>query len=149
MTWCCWWNICCSSQTHLGSKLFCAQGMGGSCSKNQSCGGWQGHLEIFEFNPCSGPCPNEFWISPKTLMPTFLSDLCQCLSTHGREVSSHFWIEFPVFQNLYLLPLVLSPLRKVWLSSLLPHCVFLHSGECVYNDVMSKALLEARLVLAE
>lgn len=35
MTWCCLWNICCSSQTHFRSKLICAQGMGRSCSQSQ------------------------------------------------------------------------------------------------------------------
>lgn len=149
MTWCCLWNICCSSQTHFGSKLFCAQGMGRSCSQNHRVVEVGKDIWRSESNTCSGPCPIEFWISPKMVMPDFLGNLCQCLSTHGRKVSSYFWIEFPVFQNLYLLPLVPSPLRRVWLSSLLPHCVFLHSGECVYNDVMSKALLESRLVHAE
>lgn len=144
MTWCCWWNICCSSQTLWEQTVLCPRDGRVLLTEPKGCGGWQGHLETTESSPCLGPCPEEFWISPKMLMPTFIGDLCQCLNTYGREISSYFWIEFPVFQILYPLPLVLSPLRKVWLSSLLPHCVFLHSGECVCNDVMSKAFTGSR-----
>lgn len=139
MTWCFLCSSCCSSQAHFGSKLSYAQGMGRSCSQN--------HTELWRLAGTSGdhwvqsPAQDlvqlsfeylpRWWYHSPSGQPVPEFD-----HPHGRKVSSYAWIGFPVFQNSCPLPLVLSPLRRVWLSSLLPHHVFLHIDECVCKDVM-------------
>lgn len=142
MTWCFMCSSCCSSQAHFGSKLSYAQGIGRSCSQNHTVTEagrdmWrsssstlaQGLIQLsFEYLP-------RWWCHNLFGQPVPVFD-----HPHGRSFFLRLnWIscisKFVPFASCSL-----TCNLWVWLSSLLPHHVFLHSDQFVCKDVMGDTI---------